>query len=111
MHFRTILLGFAALLALPVGAASAAALKPDAAAAMAQSQPDARRTRPYSRPRILVRPRYFPYRRYHSVYPLPYDVEYPGPNAVRQCADGYRLERRPSGAVVTPWIRCRWVQR
>jgi hypothetical protein len=29
----------------------------------------------------------------------------------RQCVDWYLLEHRPSGDVVTPQIRCRWVAR
>ena len=33
-----------------------------------------------ARTRLRVRPLY-PYRHYHSLYPLPYDIEYPGPNA------------------------------
>jgi hypothetical protein len=61
-----------------------------------------------SRTRIEVRPRAYPYRRYHSVYPVPYDVEYPGPNAHRECVGGYAVERRPSGTVVVPRMRCRW---
>jgi len=29
----------------------------------------------------------------------------------RQCVDWYALEHRPSGDVVTPQMRCRWVAR
>ena len=29
----------------------------------------------------------------------------------RSCADGYALEHRPSGTVLTPQMRCRWVRR
>jgi hypothetical protein len=61
------------------------------------------------RPRILVQPRY-PYRRYHSLYPLPYDVEYPGPNAKRDCSVRYVSEYRPSGTVVVPRMNCWWVR-
>ena len=61
-----------------------------------------------ARPQIRVRPRY-PYRNYHSAYPLPYDAEYPGPNAVRQCVDWYATEHRPSGTVIVPRMRCWWV--
>jgi hypothetical protein len=61
------------------------------------------------RARIEVRPRAYPHRHYHSVYPVPYDIEYPGPNAHRECVGGYAVERRPSGTVVTPRLRCRWV--
>ncbi len=42
-------------------------------------------------------------------YPRPGYYSYPGPNAVRQCVDWYVTEYRPSGAVVTPQMRCRWV--
>ena len=62
-----------------------------------------------ARPRILVQPRY-PYRRYHSLYPLPYDVEYPGPNARRECRARYVQEYRPSGTVVVPRMNCWWVR-
>jgi hypothetical protein len=34
-----------------------------------------------------------------------------GPNAVRSCVDWYAEERRPSGTVVVPHMRCRWVRR
>ncbi len=60
------------------------------------------------RPSLRIVPRY-PYRRFNSVYPLPYDVEYPGPNAVRQCVDWYATEHRPSGTVIVPRMRCRWI--
>src|SRR5882724_2234989 len=62
-----------------------------------------------TRPRILVQPRY-PYRRYHSLYPLPYDIEYPGPNARRECTARYVTEYRPSGTVVVPRMNCWWVR-
>jgi hypothetical protein len=63
------------------------------------------------RPRasLRVRPLY-PYRRSHSLYPLPYDVEFPGPNAKRECVDAYVTEHRPSGTVIVPRMRCRWVR-
>jgi hypothetical protein len=60
-----------------------------------------------ARPQLRVVPRY-PYRRYHSPYPLPYDFEYPGPNAVRHCVDWYAAEHRPSGTVIVPRMRCWW---
>jgi hypothetical protein len=66
-----------------------------------------RRVRP--RARIRVQPLY-PYRRYHSFYPLPYDVEYPGPNARRECTARYITEYRPSGTVVVPRMNCWWVR-
>lgn len=64
--------------------------------------------RPRPRTRLRVEPLY-PYRHFHSIYPLPYDIEYPGPNAHRECVDGYVTEHRPSGTVITPRVRCRWV--
>jgi hypothetical protein len=60
-----------------------------------------------ARPQLRVVPRY-PYRRYHSPYPIPYDFEYPGPNAVRQCVDWYATEHRASGTVIVPRMRCWW---
>lgn len=69
----------------------------------AQSRPQRR-----ARPQLRVTPRY-PYRSYHTFYPPPYDFEYPGPNAVRQCVGGYVTENRPSGTVVVPRLRCWWV--
>jgi len=71
--------------------------------ALAQSQP--RR----ARPRIRVQPIY-PYRRYHSIYPVPYPIEYPGPNAKRDCVARYVQEHRPSGTVIVPRMNCRWVR-
>ena len=61
-----------------------------------------------ARPQIRVRPRY-PYRTYHSLYPLPYKYEYPGPNAVRNCTVRYVKDPRPSGTVIVPRMRCWWV--
>ena len=43
-------------------------------------------------------------------YPRPGDYSWPGPGAVRQCVDWYATEYRPSGPVVTPQKRCRWVR-
>src|SRR5262245_10599139 len=60
------------------------------------------------RARIRVQPLY-PYRRYNAFYPLPYDIEYPGPNARRDCAVRYVQENRPSGTVVVPRMNCWWV--
>jgi hypothetical protein len=61
------------------------------------------------RPRIRVRPIY-PYRRYNSIYPVPYPYEYPGPNGKRDCTAYYVQEYRPSGTVIVPRMNCRWVQ-
>jgi hypothetical protein len=74
--------------------------------AQAQARP---RSRAQSRPRARIRvySRY-PYRHYHSIYPLPYPTEYPGPNALRHCVNHYLLERRPSGDVIVPHTRCWW---
>jgi len=64
-----------------------------------------------ARPRTRIRvQKYYPYRRYHSFYPLPYDVEYPGPNARRDCSVRYVQEYRPSGTVVVPRMNCWWVR-
>jgi hypothetical protein len=63
--------------------------------------------RPRSRTRVYVRPVY-PYRRHHAFYPPPYDIEYPGPNAHRECSGGFATEHRPSGTVITPRLRCWW---
>jgi hypothetical protein len=57
------------------------------------------------RPRIRVRPPAA------SPYPRPDDYSWPGPGAVRQCVDWYATEYRPSGTVITPQMRCRWVRR
>ena len=59
--------------------------------------------------KLRVRPIY-PYRHYHSVYPVPYRFDYPGPNAKRECVDRYVTEHRPSGTVIVPRMRCRWVR-
>jgi hypothetical protein len=62
-----------------------------------------------ARPQIRVQPLY-PYRTYHTLYPPPYDIEFPGPNARRICTDWYAVEARPSGTVVVPRMRCRWMR-
>ena len=64
-----------------------------------------------TRQRPQVRINRYPFRRYHAVYPLPYDVEYPGPNGVRHCVNRYVTERRPSGSVLVPHMRCTWMVR
>ena len=97
------------LLAVPSAAQTAAQARaaPDAKAAAATDFSAQRRVRP--RTRIRVQPLY-PYRRYHSLYPLPYDIEYPGPNARRDCTARYVTEYRPSGTVVVPRMNCWWVR-
>jgi hypothetical protein len=100
----------AALFVMAPAAASAEPVR--LAQAAGNAQPVVARGRRADRPRarILVTPRY-PYRRTHSIYPIPYPVEYPGPNAVRHCADWYVAEYRPSGTVITPRMRCWWAPR
>jgi len=63
-----------------------------------------------ARPRVNVRPLY-PRQNTHSLYPPPYAIGYPGPNARRECVARYVTERRPSGTVIVPRMRCWWVQR
>ncbi len=44
-------------------------------------------------------------------YPRPDEYSWPAPApAYRQCEDWYLTEHRPSGTVVTPQMRCRWVR-
>ena len=76
---------------------------------LVQGETQQTRTHVRARPKIRVRPRY-PYRRYHSIYPLPYEYEYPGPNAVRHCSARYVTEHRPSGTVIVPRMRCWWAR-
>src|SRR5262245_5239143 len=66
-------------------------------------------SRPRARTRIRVQ-KYYPDRRWHALYPLPYDVEYPGPNARRDCSVRYVQEYRPSGTVVVPRMNCWWAR-
>lgn len=91
-----------ALLAAAPGMAQSARERATASNAFAQSEPRART-------RLRVRPIH-PYRRYHSLYPVPYDIEYPGPNGKRECVDAYVTEHRLSGTVIVPRMRCRWVR-
>jgi hypothetical protein len=63
-----------------------------------------------ARARIIVRPSVAPPRHYHSVYPVPYRFDYPGPNAHRECNARYVQEHRPSGTVIVPRVNCRWVR-
>jgi hypothetical protein len=60
------------------------------------------------RPSLTIRPPDYPYRTFSTPYPLPYAVEYPGPNAVRQCRARYVEEHRPSGTVIVPRVQCWW---
>lgn len=61
-----------------------------------------------ARPQLRVSP--LPSQRSHSLYPRPYDVAYPGPRGVRHCVNRYVTERRPSGPVVVPKMRCWWTR-
>ena len=36
---------------------------------------------------------------------------YPSSRQVRRCVDWYAIERRPSGEVLTPHMRCWWARR
>lgn len=59
------------------------------------------------RPRIRVQPPQPP----AWPYPRPDDYSWPAPApAYRQCEDWYLTEYRPSGTVITPQMRCRWVR-
>ena len=92
-----------ALLASTPGVAQSVSERPAAGNTPAQSESRRARTK------LRVQPAY-PYRRYHSLYPLPYDIEYPGPNAKRECVARYVTEHRPSGTVIVPRMRCWWVR-
>ena len=88
---------------------TAAPLRADAhAASVTDVSAQSRPRRP--RAAIIVRPRGYPYRTFHSFYPLPYDIEYPGPGFVRQCAAWLAPEARPSGTVIVPRSRCWWAR-
>jgi hypothetical protein len=66
-----------------------------------------RQVRPYR-----VRPRVRVYRTPQPPfweYPRPGVYSWPGPNAKRDCRAWYVVENRPSGAVMTPRMRCEWV--
>lgn len=59
------------------------------------------------RPRIRIQPEAQPPA---WDYPRPGYYSWPGPGAVRHCVDWYATEYRPSGTVLTPQTRCRWVR-
>jgi hypothetical protein len=95
-----LLLGFiAAIMLAPPGVALSAPL-PDGLNARVVEMSAQRK-----RPRIRVVPR----QPAAWDYPRPGYYSWPGPNAVRQCVDWYQTEFRPSGTVITPQVRCRWV--
>lgn len=62
--------------------------------------------RRYARPRVRVyrtpQPPFWE-------YPRPGTYSWPGPGAKRDCRAWYVVENRPSGAVMTPRMRCEWV--
>jgi hypothetical protein len=95
------------VLAVLIGACSIAPASAQSAAPGAE--PEVRVQKPRPRTRLRVQPIY-PYRNFHTIYPLPYDVEYPGPNAHRECVGGLAVEHRPSGTVIVPRERCRWMR-
>ena len=99
-------LGFGVMLAVAPGIAAPRHVQPGVEGAAVTDMSAQRRVRP----QIRVQPRRYPYRTFHSFYPLPYQYEYPGPNGVRQCVNRYVIEYRPSGTVVVPRMRCWWVQ-
>jgi hypothetical protein len=102
----------AAFVALMCGVApGAAAPRERSEAASSSAGADVAQSRPRrARPRIRVTPRRYYDRHFSAPYPLPYDFEYPGPNAVRECRARLVQEARPSGTVVVPRMRCRWVR-
>jgi len=81
--------GWLALGAAPEGALAAPAQRTTNAAA-AQPEASAQARKPRARTQIRV---------------------YPNHNAVRQCVDWHAEERRPSGTVIVPHMRCQWVVR
>jgi hypothetical protein len=103
------LAAIAALTGLLVGVSPAAAETAQPSAGAQTATDFSAQSRPRARTRIRVQ-KYYPYRRWHSLYPLPYDVEYPGPNARRDCSVRYVQEYRPSGTVIVPRMSCWWVR-
>lgn len=80
-----------------------------AAAVEVSAQARSQQVRRRARTQLRVYPRY-PYRSFHTFYPLPYPIEYPGPNAVRHCVSNLVPEYRPSGTVLFPRMRCWWAR-
>jgi len=83
-------------------AAQTAERSPEPSALSAHAQATQR-----ARTRIRVTPR-CPYRTVSVNFPVPYECEYPGPGAVRQCASWLRPENRLSGTVIVPKMQCWW---
>lgn len=91
-------------------ASSSAERDTNAAAAIeASAQARSQQVRRRARTQLWVYPRY-PYRTFHTFYPLPYPIEFPGPNAVRHCVSSLVPEYRPSGTVIVPRMRCWWAR-
>lgn len=103
------LAAIAVLAGLLVGILPVAAETAQASAGAQTATDFSSQSRPRARTRIRVQ-KYYPYRRWHAYYPLPYDIEYPGPNARRDCSVRYVQEYRPSGTVVVPRMNCWWVR-
>jgi hypothetical protein len=80
------------------GAASSRTVATDVSAQSRTARP---------RTRIRVSPTY-PYRTFSTTYPVPYDIEYPGPGFVRQCSSRLVAENRVAGPVIVPRMRCWW---
>ncbi|HKH00106.1 MAG TPA: hypothetical protein VKB08_05215 [Bradyrhizobium sp.] len=96
---RTFIAGVAVAAMLPLLLSSAAVRAEDAAGPKAQAVS--------SELSGQTRLRIYPRRRGEL---LPGDYYYyPGPNAVRVCQSWLQRELRPSGPVITPQMRCRWV--
>lgn len=98
---------FAAIVAggiLAVGAGAPAVAQD--AGLRAPSEISAQERRP--RARIRVQPQQQPAA---WPYPRPDDYSWPAPGpAYRECEGWYLTEHRPSGTVITPQKRCRWVR-
>ena len=110
------ILPIAALLTLGVMtlASTSSVAAPASQDALAQAagapEPSVQNRTKRARPRVNVRPLY-PRQNTHSLYPPPYAIGYPGPNARRECVARYVTEHRPSGTVIVPRMRCWWVPR
>jgi hypothetical protein len=98
------LVGFAAFSVTPASAVDAqTTVQAKATDVSAQSRKRPRAT-------LTIRPRSYPYRSFSTTYPLPYPIEYPGPNAVRECRARYVEDHRPSGTVIVPRVQCWWAR-
>src|SRR5262249_4316217 len=111
-NHRIAALAIAALcLAAPPGLPREAAAAPKGAAARhGVSEASAQRRVRRAPLRINVYPReilrVYPW---VSIYPRPDPYDWPGPNAQRDCISWLAPEARPSGTVIVPQLRCRWV--